>query len=1858
MRCAFRRIAIVNRGEAAMRLVHAVRDLDSQPEGPVAAVALFTDPDRGSMFVRHADAAVPLGPATFIDSDGQRKNSYLDYDRLARALIAAEADAAWVGWGFVAEHAEFAELCERLGVTFIGPSAAAMRRLGDKISAKMLAEKADVPVAAWSGGPVQSLDEAWAHAEYIGYPLMVKATAGGGGRGIRRVYDRATFVEAFESARAEALKSFGNGTVFLERLLPISRHIEVQVIADHYGVVWPVGVRDCTIQRAHQKVIEESASVALTRAQEQEIKEAAARLCELAGYTNAGTVEFLYDPVAQRFSFMEVNSRLQVEHPVTEETTGLDLVQLQLHVASGGRLEGSPPTTQGHAIEVRLNAEDPARSFAPAPGTIELLRLPTGPGVRVDTGVSEGDTIASEFDSMIAKIIARGRDRPEALIRIGRALSETEVVVRGGSTNRAFLLALFKLPEVVAGNVDVGWLDRLAAAGQLVPDAHLEVALLQAAVEAYEDELTVEVTEFFALAARGRAKVRPAVGHPVDLEAYGKRYHLDVYRLGPSLYRVVGAGGEVELHVERTSKFERQLTVNDRSYRVLSVHDGQRHLVEVDGIAHTISWGMAGTVRAPAPAVVVAVLVSLGDEVLAGDRLVVLESMKMEVTVSAPIGGRVGDVLVAPNVQVDAAAPLITLLPSSEDVTSPDEAASPDFTVLAGPIGPDAGPDVRCQAILDALRRQMLGFDVEPRLSRDLVNEYGVMCRLVPGGDESLARAEDEVLTVFADACALTRSRPDPDPLPGEEIRSAREDLLLYLRSIDRRGEGLPASFLDGLRRVLAHYGVGDLEPIPELQEALLWLARAQARITTQAPAIQSILDRRLEQLEGNAPVVEKNFSVILDRLIAATQHRFPDLAAQAGEVRYQYFERPAFEEAAAHSYAEAAAHLDALEAGAGSEERDLRMSALVECPQPLKNLLTRQFHAASSARQAVMLEVLTRRYYRIRKVEAYTSLVRDGQHFGLTRYQHEGRRIQLVTTVASYEDLVRAGQALARLVLEAAEQEVEVIADFYVWHTDKVKDDAQAEPAVAAAVSQMELPICVRRVVVAISGPGRGLGMAGTQHFTYRRTPDGGYREDRLYRGIHPMMAKRMRFERLHNFSLTRLPSVEDVYLFTGVAYDNQRDERIFALSEVRDLSPLPDDDGSTTRLLGLERKLSEALAAVRACQTGRPPERRLQMNEIHLYVWPPLDLTKAELQDIVYRLAPAIEGMGVDEVSIRTRLARHGMPGPETLVQLSNPTGAGFVVRFLPSGQQPVRPFTDYEQKVARLRRRGLVYPYELIKMLTPPKDGEQSDFPPGEFVEYDLDEHDLLIPVSRDYGRNESSIVVGVITSLTATYPDGMSRVTILGDPSQGLGSLAEPECKRIIAALALAEARGLAVDWFALSAGAKIAMDSGTENMDWIARVLRKIVLFTQAGGEINVVVAGINVGAQPYWNAEATMLMHTRGILIMTPESAMVLTGKQALDYSGGVSAEDNQGIGGYERVMGPNGQAQYWAPDMAAACRILLRHYDHTYVAPGERFPRRADSTDSPTRDVRSYPHPGAEFATVGEVFDEATNPGRKKPFNIRSIMRSVIDEDHLPLERWPGFRHAESAVVWDARIDGWPVCLIGLESHALPRSGFVPADGPDQWTSGTLFPRSSKKVARAINAASGNRPLVVLANLSGFDGSPESMRRLQLEYGAEIGRAVVNFDGPLVFCVVSRYHGGAFVVFSAALNENLEVAALEGSYASVIGGAPAAAVVFSREVDARTNADSRVQDWRQRIGAAEGALKTQLRAEEAALYDAVRSEKLGEVADEFDHIHSVQRAQAVGSVHRIIPAAGLRPYLADAVRRGIDRQLGARGSR
>jgi acetyl-CoA carboxylase carboxyltransferase component len=664
-------------------------------------------------------------------------------------------------------------------------------------------------------------------------------------------------------------------------------------------------------------------------------------------------------------------------------------------------------------------------------------------------------------------------------------------------------------------------------------------------------------------------------------------------------------------------------------------------------------------------------------------------------------------------------------------------------------------------------------------------------------------------------------------------------------------------------------------------------------------------------------------------------------------------------------------------------------------------------------------------------------------------------------------------------------------------------------------------LPECVDRITATVAG---GDGALMHHHFTFRRGP-AGFGEDRLIRGLHPRVAERMQLERLREFDLTRLPSAdEEVYLFRCVARANPADERLVAMAQVRDLTALREADGRLVSLPAAEDALAACLDAIRNIQVQRPAQKRFDTNRIVIYVWPPSELTMDEVDLVARRVLPSTAGAGLEEVLF---LGRQRNPDTGELsdlaVTISSDVGSGVHLSVDPPSAEPVQPLDDYRQKVLRAARRDTVYPYELTRMLA----GE------GWFAEHDLDDTGALVPVDRPLGRNTAAIVAGVVSTPTELVPEGVERVVLLGDPTKALGALSEPECTRVIAALDLAERKGVPLEWFALSAGARISMESGTENMDWVAAALKRIVGFTQAGGEINIVVAGINVGAQPYWNAEATMLMHTKGILVMTPDSAMVLTGKQALDFSGGVSAEDNFGIGGYDRVMGPNGQAQYWAPNLAGARDILMAHYEHTYVVPGEPTPRPAATTDPASRDVSGYPHAidGSDFTTVGQIFSAEHNPDRKKPFDIRTVMRALSDQDRPPLERWAGMADADTAVVQDVHIGGRPVCLLGIESRSVPRRGFPPTDGPDTYTAGTLFPQSSKKAARAINAASGNRPLVVLANLSGFDGSPESMRKLQLEYGAEIGRAIVNFDGPIVFTVISRYHGGAFVVFSKALS-------------------------------------------------------------------------------------------------------------------------------
>lgn len=498
------------------------------------------------------------------------------------------------------------------------------------------------------------------------------------------------------------------------------------------------------------------------------------------------------------------------------------------------------------------------------------------------------------------------------------------------------------------------------------------------------------------------------------------------------------------------------------------------------------------------------------------------------------------------------------------------------------------------------------------------------------------------------------------------------------------------------------------------------------------------------------------------------------------------------------------------------------------------------------------------------------------------------------------------------------------------------------------------------------------------------------------------------------------------------------------------------------------------------------------------------------------------------------------------------------------------------------------------------------------------------DRLIEIDRELGTQECGVVVGVMTHWFEGHAGPTRRVWLAGDPRRAMGAVSEAECRRIIAAFDYAAETGLPVEWVAVSAGARISMHSGTENMDWCALVVRRILEFTQAGGEVIVITAGVNVGAQSYWNSVATMLNHCAGMLVMVEGTAMVLTGNRALRASGGVSEPHDSLLGGYEHVMGPNGQSHHVATDFEQAYRIVLSHHDLLASTARPRY-----TVDPWDRDVCARPYEGRlDFSTVGQILDHTHNPSRKTGFEIRPVMSAIVDADSAYLERWQDQAAADGAVVWDARIGGRATTVIGIESHHRedPR-GQGPGPGHSWWAGSTLYPSASKKIARALNHASGRRPAVVLANLAGFDGSAWSLRNHQLEFGAEIARAVVNFEGPLLVVIVGRFHGGAYVVFNKTLNGNLRMLALKGTKVSVIGGSAAAEVVLTRAVKKRAA----------ELAAGEPDADTLRRAR-------------GEVAQRFDEVHSVDRAYEVGSVDAVIEAQQLRPAVIGELNAALER--------
>ncbi len=1665
-----RSIAIVNRGEAARRLIRAVRERDLELGRKTELVGLVTPPDAGAPFAREVDRVVTLR----VPAGKAASAAYLDGPGLIAAIRAAGCDAVWVGWGFVAEDAGFAARVREAQLTFIGPSPEAMRRLGDKIEAKRLAEELGIPVVPWSREPLASAAEACALATHIGFPLALKAAAGGGGRGIRIVEEPGELVRAFEAASGEAARAFGDGRLFVERCISAARHLEVQIVADRGGHVVAFGVRDCTVQRRHQKLVEECPGPALTPELSAELEAHARRLAAAAAYESLGTVEFIHDRQTGRTYFMEMNTRIQVEHPVTELVFGVDLVKLQLDVAEGRSLAGLVPVARGAAVEVRLNAEDPDRDFAPSPGRVSRFSPALGSGLRVDTGVADGTTIPPDFDSMVAKLIAYGRDRAEAVARLRRALGETAILIEGGATNKTLLLQILQHPDFVTGDITTRWLDARRAAGDFEERPLAAEAAAAAAVLSYRSEAERALDEFFAAAARGVPQSLPEAQHrELRLNARGAAFELLTACVAERRYRVELGGRSCEIEVAEEGPAEARLVFGGggggRAHLVRYQLEAHEVRVEIDGVGHAFARDAGGAVRAPSPGLVVDVAVREGDRVEAGQRLISLEAMKTEMAVRAPEAGTVTRLHAARGSHVTAGAPLVTLERGGVAASAPSAAlpeSSDGFLELFGPdgaprwerLGAPEHAGEAARAIAAELLAQLLGYDLVPRRGELLVTLLADEARWagLPTAAAYLPLAG--AVAAFADLERVLSAAPLA-PHAGSQALTMNMAFWELAHRLERGADGAHPELLPALRTALSHYGVTSLEPGPRLRHTLARIAVAVGR--------------------GEAT--------------ARRRHRL------------------------------------------------------------------------------------------------------------------------VATLVRALAALHRAGAPLANLPeLEAALAAVPLVANRRLpFLADNAYDTRHVifDPAGGAALDADE------------------------------RAP---FEDDAA-------LAARLELHRLDAFALSFAARRGDVVAFVGRAKDSPEDERLFVLGEVGGEEPLRAD--APSRHL-FEHAFFDAVRLLRSEQARRGEGRRCTTSRIHLYLRPSLVVSRADLRQVARALWAHADGLGLEAAVVRARLVHPRRPdaGPvETDVCVTNPTGHRVEVRLLPASSAPLAPASSYEVAVRRARALDVLHPYEVIRLMTTSGGDEAGEgaLPPGRFVEHELQTlggRPRAVPTHRPPGQNVCGVVFGIITNFTAKHPEGMERVLCISDPLRGMGSLAEPECARLIAALELAAERKLPLEWLPVSSGARIAMDSGVENLDWTARVLRRIVELTQEGLEINVIVDGVNVGAQSYFDAEATMLMHTRGLLIMTPRGAMVLTGKRALDYSGGVSAEDERGIGGYERIMAPNGQAQVVARDLLHALSLLFEHYRFTYKKPGEDGVRRQPTRDGAARDWLAAPYPttGEEpFSCVGDVFGPE-NGDKKRPFAIRALLDAIADADGGCFERFALWRDAESAVVRDCHLGGAAVCLVGIESRPLARASLQPADGPSSFTGGTLFPLSSKKLARALNAASGNRPVVVLANLSGFDGSPESMRRLQLEYGAELGRAVVNFRGPLLFCVVGRYHGGAYVVFSKALNDDLRALAVEGSFASVIGGAPAAAVVFGGQLRADLKRHPRLVAAQDALRAAPSSRRPALREELQRLEAELLADAQAQLARRFDGVHSVERARQVGALDEVLPAAALRARLVE----------------
>ena len=1807
-----KRVAVVNRGEAALRFLQSAR----VAEPPIESVLLYTRDDQES-------AAVRRYPERVLMPGG--KEAYDQAERVIRAARDAGCDSAWLGWGFSSERASFVAALEEAGLVLLAPRAETLERLGDKGRALEVAEAIGLDVG---GGVLIEGDDSKRLAESIhravtdhalDFPLLLKATEGGGGRGIWALEDATEVAQVSSSAVDLIARGALSPRFLLEPLLRGALHIEAQILGDGEGAIEVMGLRDCSVQRRRQKMIEECPPPRLPPEIGQQITEAAYALAKSVNYRSAGTVEMLYHPPSNRLRFLEVNPRLQVEHPVTEMVYGVDLVSAQINIARGlGLPQATPP--KGVAIEARVYAEDPQRDFSPSPGILRRYRPPFGPHVRVDTGFEEGDTISEAFDPLIAKVIAWGADRRVALTRLTVALEDCQILIEGGSSNHRYLSKLLRHEIYRAG----AWTIHDTFPAPRPSKRGGDLAIIASALDCFLQRGDLNPED------RGRHRLEGEVA-------------LWVYRLGPQTFYVSDCerskdsiasvdGAVVEYRM--IDAYTRQLKIDSSLHTVQRVLGDLRYWV--NGAPYQLTPSREGPILAPSMGVVLAYERLVGDHVKRGDRLLLLESMKVELSVDSPRAGVIQAIYPHIGEIVRPGQPLVLI-----DGNEPSERKVPRSI---------RWPDTwDTSSWTHALTSALTGWDLSPFLTT-LTQEA---LKRIDAQDRA------QLLISFLNLAELfdRRARRTSEDRSGSALVAQP---LLLLETLSRRGaDALPERWRALLGDVLLHFKVKDLKPSQELSEALIRLQRVSEHLASLAHLAHQVLESLdplpLKLLDRIAGLDPDRFGRLVETADERALSRFKPyrdqvLNAHTLEATLSNMLRSAHEVGVTKALMKLKVNSDTLISQVAAQALDQRERRSEAC-QLLFMLLGAYEGALSSPKSSIFIE----------GVDALIISSSEGIIF-ISRRRDQAQ--MLVDMSLSLQPAINGMRSIVWLCLDTygiRDDHGRLTLPLLSALNDLYLDIEQAD---LSRLTGAEVPPPLSSIRPSLTLIGFKEGRLQSERLETLSTPPAPRRSvafnwNPLVTDLSPRTIERIRFERFERFHIERIHQRErlDVALYRLVAKENPEDVRLFVYGEVTHLRRRR---GRPLHIPQVDHIFYEAIRALHRTLKELDPDRRLHWNRLVIRIVPVVPLGVEIIKHYVSRLNPATRWVGLEKLIVQARFADPRAPeGVSPLMDLSIynllQQQQGYAVR--PTSAQPLTPRTLFESRVVTARRRGLIHPAEVINLLE-----GVGPIQRGRFTRYALTSAGTLIPaqegetgedeerlteewrsiegmkwaergakhVTKAHGEERpslkeapidpasptASVIIGVIETPLYRPRITLKRVLILSDPTRHMGALAQIECDLIYAAFDLASELDIPVEWVSVSGGAKIDWETGTENLDACAMVLKRIIRFTKAGGMINVIVPGICVGAQSYWNAEATMMSHCKGALIMTDQGAMVLTGKRALEFSGCVSAEDELGLGGYSSVMGPNGQAQLYAPDLPSAYRLLYQFYQLCYLEPQQTRPPRLKTKDRPDRDVGDAPYPQElehGFSTLREIFS-TKNIERKRPFSIRPVMTALLDKDAPTLERWGALQGGETAVVWHGRLDGYSVTLIGIENQPMKRVGVV-QEGPQQWAGGTLYPQASRKVARAIRASQSRCPVIVLANLSGFDGSPESLRQWQLEYGAEIAQAVEGFDAPIYFVVLSRYHGGAYVVFSKSLNPRIEAIALKGSYASVIGGAPAAAVIFGREVKRLTD-----------------------------LYgggDEAHAQALNEVAHRFDQVHDIHRALDVGSIDTLLEVGELRSALA-----------------